>query len=542
MWKGIDFARCEQKVRKLQIRIAKAQKARRYNKVKALQHLLVTSFEAKVLAVKKVTTNKGKSTAGVDHVLWDTDAKKMNAVCSLKRRGYRALSLKRVNIPKKNGKMRPLGIPTMRDRAMQALYLMALEPITETTVDANSYGFRKFRSTADAIDALHRWLSRDNSPQWILEGDIKGCFDHISHEWLLNNIPMDKVMLRKWLNSGFVYNSELFPTVEGTPQGGIISPTLANMTLDGLEAVLKRRFKTHCKKGVYTSYKVHLIRYADDFVITGASKELLQNEILPIVREFLHARGLTLSEEKTKITHIGKGFDFLGYNIRKYNGKLLIKPSKESLKRFMVKIRETIEAHKGAKQESLIRLLNPIITGWANYYRYSVSSKTFRKADKLIFEKLWQWAQRRHPKKGKYWVADKYFHKINNRKWTFAVTPNKRKPESIIVLKRLYDTKIKRFVKIKGDANPYDPQWKEYFEHRETYKMLQSLNGYKSLLHLWKRQQRCCPYCGEPIDNEHSWSVVKQLTNNRMDSFLLHDGCRRSYYQLKTEDYEPAFM
>ena len=423
--------------------------------------MLTHSFYAKALAVKRVTSNKGKKTAGVDRVLWKTPKAKFQAISELKRRGYNPQPLKRVYISKKNGKQRPLGIPTMKDRAMQALYLMALEPVAETTADNNSYGFRKERSTFDAREQCFCVLAKDVSPEWILEGDIKGCFDHISHEWLLNNIPMDKVMLRKWLNSGFVYNSELFPTVEGTPQGGIISPTLANMTLDGLEAVLKRRFKTHCKKGVYTSYKVHLIRYADDFVITGASKELLQNEILPIVREFLHARGLTLSEEKTKITHIGKGFDFLGYNIRKYNGKLLIKPSKESLKRFMVKIRKTIEAHKGAKQESLIRLLNPIITGWANYYRYSVSSKTFRKADKLIFEKLWQWAQRRHPKKGKYWVADKYFHKINNRKWTFAVTPNKRKPESIIVLKRLYDTKIKRFVKIKGDANPYDPQWKE---------------------------------------------------------------------------------
>lgn len=168
-----------------------------------------------------MTSNKGKRTAGVDHVLWDTDARKVNAVCSLKRRRYKALPLKRVNIPKKNGKMRPLGIPTMRDRAMQALYLMALEPVTETTADANSYGFRKFRSTADAIDALHRWLSRDCSPQWILEGDIKGCFDHISHEWLLDNVRIDKHILGKWLKSGVVFNKLLQPVVEGTPQGGL---------------------------------------------------------------------------------------------------------------------------------------------------------------------------------------------------------------------------------------------------------------------------------------------------------------------------------
>ena len=405
-WKKIDFSRCERKVRKLQFRIAKAQKEGRYNKVKALQHLLVTSFEAKVLAVRKVTTNKGKCTAGIDHVLWDTDARKINAVCSLKRRGYKALPLKRVNIPKKNGKMRPLGIPTMKDRAMQALYLMALEPITETTADANSYGFRKFRSTADAIDALHRWLSRDCSPQWILEGDIKGCFDHISHQWLLDNVRIDKRILEKWLKSGVVFNKMPQPTVEGTPQGGIISPILANTTLDGMERMLKERYRVNYIDGRLYHPKVNYVRYADDFIVTADKRETLE-DVKCMLIEFLRERGLTLSEEKTLITHISEGFDFLGFNVRKYNGTLLIKPSSKSQKRFTEKLHEVVfKKNKAVAQQKLIEELNPVLRGWGNYYRGVVSKNTFSKIDHILTNQLKRWSYRRHTNKSRKWIKD----------------------------------------------------------------------------------------------------------------------------------------
>ena len=466
-WKKIDFSRCERKVRKLQFRIAKAQKEGRYNKVKALQHLLVTSFEAKVLAVRKVTTNKGKRTAGIDHVLWDTDARKINAVCSLKRRGYKALPLKRVNIPKKNGKMRPLGIPTMKDRAMQALYLMALEPITETTADANSYGFRKFRSTADAIDALHRWLSRDCSPQWILEGDIKGCFDHISHQWLLDNVRIDKRILEKWLKSGVVFNKMPQPTVEGTPQGGIISPILANTTLDGMERMLKERYRVNYIDGRLYHPKVNYVRYADDFIVTADKRETLE-DVKCMLIEFLRERGLTLSEEKTLITHISEGFDFLGFNVRKYNGTLLIKPSPKSQKRFTGKLHEVVlKKNKTVAQQKLIEELNPILRGWGNYYSGVVSKTTFCKIDHILTNQLKRWSYRRHKNKSGKWIKDKYFIKVGNRDWIFGFKYKDSEKEAIFALRKLADIPIRRHVKVKSQANPYDPTWDAYFFKRK---------------------------------------------------------------------------
>lgn len=414
---------------------------------------------------------------------------------------------------------------------MQALYLMALEPLAEMTADAHSYGFRRERCCQDAIQQCHTVLSHGYSPQWILEGDIKGCFDHISHDWLLANIPTDKVILKKWLKCGVIFKGELFKTEEGTMQGGIISPTLANMTLDGIQPILAQKYKRICRKGKHYSPMVNLVRYADDFIITSAEKEVLEREIKPMLVEFLAERGLELSEEKTVITHIDDGFDFLGYNIRKYKGVLLIKPSKKSLKKFMQKIRGIIDSNKGSKQESLIRLLNPVITGWVNYYKNCVASDTFRKADYLIFEKLWQWAKRRHPKKGKYWIADRYFTRVKNRNWCFVANFKKGKTDDRIALKRLYDTKITRYVKIKGEANPFDPEWTEYFEKRKTYKMLQSLNGRKSLLYMWERQNHLCPVCGKPIDKEHPWGTSQQIVNGKKVNFLLHDSCRRKVIQ-----------
>ena len=368
--------------------------------------------------------------------------------------------------------MRPLGIPTMKDRAMQALYRLALDPIAETTADPNSYGFRSQRSTADAIEQCFNILAPQRSATWILEGDIKSCFDHISHEWLLANIPTDKAILQKWLKAGFIEKSLFYATEEGTPQGGIISPVLANMTLDGMERNLKTRF---CKR---PSPKVNFVRYADDFIITAKSKELLENEVLPVVVTFLKERGLELSNEKTKITHIEEGFDFLGQTLRKFKGKLLIQPAKKNLHTFLIKVREIAKDNKQATAGSMIMLLNPIIRGWANYHKHVVSKKIYGSVDYAIFKILWQWAKRRHPNKGKRWVKDKYFHHHGNRKWVFSGTlPSTNGKPQLIHLVRTADTPIRRHIKVVGIANPYDFQWNNYFTQRQRKSLQQNASS-----------------------------------------------------------------
>lgn len=536
-WEAIDWQKALAYVKKLQVRIVKAQKEGHYSKVKSLQWLLTHSFYAKALAVKRVTSNQGKRTSGVDHELWLTPQAKFNAISKLNRRGYRPQPLRRHYIPKKNGKMRPLGIPTMTDRAMQTLYKFSLEPIAETYADPNSYGFRIGRSTHDAIEQCFTDLNKGKSPEWILEGDIKGCFDHISHEWLLENIPMDTQILEKWLKCGYVETRKLFPTDEGAPQGGTISPTLMNMTLDGLERLLQERLPTRQKVNGRTHFnKLNFVRYADDFIITGESPEFLRDKVLPIVKEFLTERGLQISEEKTVITHIEDGFDFLGKNIRKYNGKLLIKPSKTSVKSFLEKVRSIIKGNKSTKQETLIRKLNPVIRGWVNNQRYVVSSKVFSRVDYEIHKCLWQWAKRRHKKKSHKWIAQKYWHHIGSRQWTFSVPYENQSTEGeplYCKLEYATDTKIIRFKKIVAEANPFDEYWTDYFEEREGEKLLNSTKGREKLLTIWRRQHRRCPVCGDLITSETGFKVYAPAGKNSQ-KIMVHKECHKEIHSLIT--------
>lgn len=457
-WKTIDWYEVEKFVRSMQIKIADATKAKNWRRVSRLQFKLTHSLRAKLLAVKVVTSNKGRNTPGVDNIIWNTDVRKLEGAKSLTRKGYKPSPLKRVEIPKRNGKMRPLGIPTMKDRAMQCLYKFALEPVAEVMADKDSYGFRPKRSCQDAIDQCFNIFNRGNSLLWVLEGDIEKCFDKISHEWLLNNVHMDKGILEMWLKAGFIWDGDLFSTDEGTPQGGIISPILANLALDGLEERLQTELGSQYR--YRRILKMNFVRYADDFVISCTSKEALEEEVKPLLRKFLAERGLKLSEEKTKITRIDEGFDFLGFNIRDYRLKLLIKPSKESVIRFLREVKAIFDSNKTAKQSQLILLLNLKIRGWCNYYRHVVSKETFSYIGSRVWQMCWQWSVRRHPNKNRWWIKDKYFKTVGNRNWRFADLETEDFliiPESIPIV---------RHVKIQKNAEVYNPLWDKYFELR----------------------------------------------------------------------------
>lgn len=535
-WDSINWDYHVLIVRKLQLRIAKATEERKFSKVKRLQWILTHSLSAKLLAVKDVLQNPGSKTPGVDGITIKTPKEKLALAKSLRRRDYKPLPLRRIYIPKAGNKkkLRPISIPTIRDRAFQSLHTQALLPVSEVTADQNSYGFRPGRNCADAIEQCFISLSRQISPQYILEGDIKGCFDNINHAWMLKNICTDTVILEKWLKMGYVEIDKWFSTNQGTGQGGIISPVLSNMTLDGIAAMINNQFEG--QKGVI------YVRYADDFIVTAHTEEFLKYKVKPAIESFLKERGLELSQEKTVITHIKDGFDFLGQNVRKYPNKeklkLLIKPSDKSIHSFKLGIKQTLRKARHLTQAQLIHLLNPKIIGWANYHKSVVSKETFSLLEDYIWHSVYRWAKRRHPNKGAHWIMRKYFKRIGKRSYRFSgIEELENGTTREVTLKIMSDIPIRRYTKIKMDAHPYDPKYDAYYEQRTSTQWRSNSKRSTVSYILSSDQENRCPCCHQELAINQRWiislrrkpSLGGEFKLGNMD--IIHDSCQKLWQE-----------
>lgn len=529
---NIDWNEQLKTVSELQEKIVVAWKQGDKEKVIRLQQILVRSFAARSLAVKRVISNSGGRTAGVDGEIWDTEEKRDKAISDLREKG-KPLPLKRIYIPKSNGKLRPISIPSMLDRAKQALHLMALDPIAEEEADERSYGFRKYRSCQDAIEYLYLCLHQKDRARIILDADIKGFFDNINHEWILKNIPMDKSILEQWLKAGYLDKNIFHNTEQGVPQGGIISPTIANMVLNGLEDVVKDSVSSLKVKNFRP--KVNLVRYADDFIVTAASKEILTERVIPAITKFLKERGLELNMEKTVIRTITEGFDFLGVNFKKFedtkregNEMLIVKPSKKGVKNLKEKIKKIISTFKEA--DLLISKLNPVLRGWGQYYKTVMSKRTFTKINFYLWSKLWQWVLKKHPTIGKREAKKLYFKRIGTRDWIFFANNEKG---TTLELFDITSIPIKTQI-ICRDLNPYLAENKDYFASRSMRDGMTSLTFNDLQKTLLKSTEGICKVCSEPItmDDEveiHHILAKKDGGEDKIKNLLiLHEICHRN--------------
>ena len=549
-WKEIPWQKLERNVFKLQKRIYKASRRGDVRTVHRLQKLLTKSWSAKCITVRRVTQdNQGRKTAGVDGIKSLSPKERLTLVNQLKLR-TKAAPTRRVWIPKPGKEeKRPLGIPTIGDRALQGLVKLALEPEWEAIFEPNSYGFRPGRSCQDAIQAIFDAIKY--KAKYVLDADIAQCFDRIDQKRLLEKLktyPTLRKQIRAWLKASVRDGKELYPTSEGTPQGSIISPLLANIALHGMENRIKKFARTldqPNKKGWKEKERtLSLIRYADDFVILHEDITVVQR-CHEIIAEWLKDMGLELKPSKTRLTHTLKetgsetpGFNFLGFNIRQHkvgkynsgknNGKLLgfktiITPSKQSQKNHYSQMAELIDKHKGTTQAALISHLNPMIRGWCNYYKTVVSQEVFQRLDHLIYNKLKKWGKHRHSNKGNKWIANKYWQTVGGDHWVFAT---KQEGKTSNQLQKHSQVKIQRHVKVKGEASPYDGNlvyWSVRMgKHPEMPKRTASL---------LKKQKGKCSHCGlflrdrDAIELDHIIPKSKGGRDEYKNWQLLHRHC-----------------
>ena len=535
-WNKKPWRKLAQHVYRIQKRIYRASQRGDVRTVQKLEKLLMKSNAARLMAVRRVTQdNQGKKTAGIDGTKAVMPAKRLIMVQQIHPKHWKrqkAKPVRRVWIPKPGkAERRPLGIPTMLDRSKQALAKMALEPEWEAKFEPNSYGFRPGRSCQDAIAAI--FLAIRYKPKFVLDADIKGCFDNISHEALLRKLHAHTNLrhaIKGWLRAGVMEGIDLTPTEKGTPQGGVISPLLANIALHGMEKAIAKGYKRN-------EEQPFLIRYADDFVVLHSDKDKIDQATETLTAQ-LADMGLILSPSKTRVTHTltpyqeNVGFDFLGFTIRQFsvgkthtgkstNGqplgfKTIIKPSKEGIKRHLREIKGRLRKLRSRPQWQVIKEFNPVIRGWTNYYRAAVSSKVFSGCDHILWHQLRQWSRRRHPNKGSQWRRKKYWKTEENRQG--FVTPEGAK------LRWHRDTHIRRHVKVRGEASPYDGRLLYWSQRLKTHPLLTG-----TLAKALQRQNGRCGWCGLLFTDEDIIEIDHRDRNRNNNApsnlFALHRHC-----------------
>jgi RNA-directed DNA polymerase len=434
-------------------------------------------------------------------------------------------------------------MPCLQDRARPALSLVALDPIADTLAEPHSYGFRLARATADAIDQGQRGLSQSASAQWSFEGDLRACFDSWSHDWVVAHRPRDQAILRPWLQAGFMAKHLLAPTETGVPPGGVLSPVLMHLALTGLESHITRALPT--LPGTHRT-PVHGIRCADDGIITGSSKGVLEQAVQPLVKQLLAERGLTLSREKTRVTHLAAGWDLLGTRGRKERGKLLGTPAKKHVRSFLDTSRGIVKRHQQALTGNWIRPLHSVLRGWAPSHQHGASQRPCATVDQQSFPRRWQGARRRHPRHARPWIRDNSFRAEDGNHWVCFGhgTPPQGTPKDVRLC-RAASVPIRRHTKIKGAAHPYDPQWEPSFEARLGVRLAHNRHGRRYLLRLWKEQDGRCAVGHQrltQLTGWHSHHVVWRTPGgsaHAANRVLLHPNCHAQVHSQGVTGVKP---